>query len=134
MAQIRHSEDQPFGLRLPSPLSLSPVPRQSLHMNFRSLYSHGFARVAACTTRTHLADPKRNAEAVLAMARECDAQGTALAVFPELTLSGYSIEDLLLQDALLDAVEQAIGAVLAGSAGLNPMLVIGAPLRHAGRV
>ena len=57
-------------------------------MNFRSLYAHGFARVAACTTRTHLADPQRNAEAVLAMARECDAQGAALAVFPELTLSG----------------------------------------------
>jgi NAD+ synthase (glutamine-hydrolysing) len=103
-------------------------------MNFRSLYSHGFARVAACTTRTHLADPQRNAEAVLAMARECDAQGVALAVFPELTLSGYSIEDLLLQDALLDAVEQAIGTVLAGSKQLTPILVIGAPLRHAGRV
>ncbi len=103
-------------------------------MNFRSLYSHGFARVAACTTRTHLADPQRNAEAVLAMARECDAQGVALAVFSELTLSGYSIEDLLLQDALLDAVERAIGTVLAGSADLSPMLVIGAPLRHAGRV
>ena len=103
-------------------------------MNFRSLYAHGFARVAACTTRTHLADPQRNAEAVLAMARDCDAQGVALAVFPELTLSGYSIEDLLLQDAVLDAVEQAIGAVMAGSAGLGTMLVIGAPLRHAGRV
>ncbi len=103
-------------------------------MNFRSLYAHGFARVAACTTRTHLADPQRNAEAVLAMARECDAQGAALAVFPELTLSGYSIEDLLLQDTLLDAVEQAIGAVVTGTAGLGTMVVIGAPLRHAGRV
>ncbi len=103
-------------------------------MNFRSLYDHGFARVAACTTRTHLADPARNAEAVLAMARDCDAAGVALAVFPELTLSGYSIEDLLLQDTLLDAAEQAIATVLAGSAGLAPVLVIGAPLRHAGRV
>ena len=103
-------------------------------MNFRSLYDHGFARVAACTTRTHLADPQRNAEGVLAMARECDVQGVALAVFPELTLSGYSIEDLLLQDAVLDAVEHSIGTVLAGSAGLATMLVLGAPLRHAGRV
>jgi len=103
-------------------------------MNFRSLYDHGFARVAACTTRTHLADPQRNGEAVLAMARECDAQGVALAVFPELTLSGYSIEDLLLQDAVLDAVEHSIGTLLAGSAGLATMLVVGAPLRHAGRV
>jgi NAD+ synthase (glutamine-hydrolysing) len=103
-------------------------------MTFRSPYSHGFARVAACTTRTHLADPARNAQAVLDMARACHGQGAALAIFPELTLSGYSIEDLLLQDALLDAVETAIAAVLAGAADLAPVLVVGAPLRHAGRL
>ena len=39
---------------------------------------------------------------------------SALAVFPELTLSGYSIEDILLQDALLDAVEDALLDVVAG--------------------
>jgi NAD+ synthase (glutamine-hydrolysing) len=103
-------------------------------MNFRSLYTHGFARVAACTTRTHLADPPRNAAAVLAMARDCAAEGAALAVFAELALSGYSIEDLLLQDAMLDAVEASVATVLEGSAGLATVLVVGAPLRHAGRV
>ena len=103
-------------------------------MPFHSLYSHGFARVAACTHRTALADPARNAEAVLAMAADLDAQGVALAIFPELALSGYSIEDLLLQDVLLDAVEQAVATVLAQSAGLGAILVVGAPLRHAGRL
>jgi NAD+ synthase (glutamine-hydrolysing) len=103
-------------------------------MPFQSLYTHGFARVAACTHRTALADPARNAEAVLAMAADLDREGTALAVFPELALSGYSIEDLLLQDVLLDAVETAVGTLLAGSATLAPVLVVGAPLRHAGRV
>ena len=51
-------------------------------MNFRSLYAHGFARVAACTTVTALADPAANAAAVLALARGCAAPGGALAVFP----------------------------------------------------
>ena len=103
-------------------------------MNFHSLYAHGFARVASCSIRTTLADPAANADAVLAMARECAAQGAALAVFPELTLSGYSIEDLLLQDALLDEVEQAIAHLLDQSAGLGAILVVGAPLRHAQRL
>jgi NAD+ synthase (glutamine-hydrolysing) len=102
--------------------------------NFRSLYAHGFARVAACTIRTNLADPARNAEAVLAIAKDCAAVGVSLAVFPELTLSGYSIEDLLLQDVLLDAVEQAITALLLQCAAIPTVLVIGAPLRHAQRV
>ncbi len=103
-------------------------------MGFTSLYRHGFARVAACTQRTALADPPANAEAVLRQARACHSDGVAVAVFPELTLSGYSIEDLLLQDPLLDAVETALGTVVAGSVDLLPVLVVGAPLRHRNRV
>ena len=49
-------------------------------------------------------------------------------------LSGYSIEDILLQDALLDAVETALGRVVAASADLTPVLLVGAPLRHRHRM
>ncbi|MEU5026045.1 NAD(+) synthase [Streptomyces milbemycinicus] len=103
-------------------------------MNFRSIYQHGFARVAACTGRTVIADPHANAEAVLRQGRRCAREGVAVVVFPELCLSGYSIEDLLLQDALLDQVEAALRAVVAGSADLLTVLVVGAPLRHRNRV
>ncbi|WP_432829139.1 NAD(+) synthase [Dactylosporangium sp. CA-092794] len=103
-------------------------------MNYRSIYAHGFARVAACTGRTAIADPPANAEAVLRQARECAREGAVLAIFPELGLSGYSIEDLLLQDAVLDGVEDALAQVVAGSADLLPVIVLGAPLRHRGRV
>src|SRR5918911_348116 len=103
-------------------------------MTFRSIYRHGFARVAACTVRTALADPAANAEAVLRNAREAHERGAALVVFPELILSGYSIEDLLLQDALLDAVERAVADIVAQSKELLPLLLVGAPLRHLNRV
>ena len=103
-------------------------------MDFHSAYRHGFVRVAACTHHTTLADPAANAESVLRMARDCHDDGVALAVFPELTLSGYSIEDILLQDGLLDAVEVALADVVAASADLLPVLVVGAPLRHRHRV
>ena len=103
-------------------------------MGFTSLYTHGFARVAACTQRTALADPPANAAAVLRQARACHEDGVAVSVFPELTLSGYSIEDLLLQDPLLDAVETALQTVVEGSRDLLPVLVVGAPLRHRNRV
>jgi NAD+ synthase (glutamine-hydrolysing) len=103
-------------------------------MNFRSIYRHGLARVAACTVGCTIADPAANLGAILEAARACDAEGAALAVFPELALSGYAIEDLLLQDALLDAVERAAGALAAATAELQPVLVVGAPLRHKDRV
>jgi len=103
-------------------------------VDFYSAYRHDYVRVAACTHHTTLADPSANAESVLGLARECHDDGVALAVFPELTLSGYSIEDVVLQDTLLDAVEAAVDQVVAASADLLPVLVIGAPLRHRNRV
>ena len=103
-------------------------------MDFYSAYGQGFVRVAACTHRTALADPAANAESVLRIARECHDDSVALAVFPELTLSGYSIEDILLQDTLLDAVEDALLDVVVASEELLPVLVIGAPLRYAHRI
>ncbi|GAA2484183.1 NAD(+) synthase [Winogradskya humida] len=103
-------------------------------MNMRSIYQHGFARVAACTGHTALADPPVNAAAVLQQARRCADEGVAVAVFPELTLSGYSIEDLLLQDVLLDDVETALQTVVAGTSDLLSVLVVGAPLRHRNRI
>ncbi len=103
-------------------------------MSFRSIYRHGFARVAACTVRAALADPQANVEAVLHAARHCHDRGAAVAVFPELALSAYAIDDLRLQDALLDAVEQAAARLVAESRALSPLLFVGAPLRHQGRV
>ena len=60
-------------------------------MDFHNIYEHGFARVAACTERITIADPEANAEALLRQARACDEEGVAVALFPELCLTGYSI-------------------------------------------
>ncbi len=103
-------------------------------MSFRALYRHGFARVAACTVPAALADPAANAEAILHAARECHDRGAALAVFPELALSAYAIDDLRLADTLLDAVEAAADRLIEASRDLLPLLLVGAPLRHQGRV
>src|SRR5580692_7292862 len=102
-------------------------------MDFYNSYSQGFVRVAACTHHTTLGDPAANAASVLGLAGECHDDGVAVAVFPELTLSGYSIEDIVLQDLLLDDVEAALADVVANSADLLPVLVVGAPLRYRQR-
>ncbi len=103
-------------------------------MDFYNSYSQGFVRVAACTHHTTIGDPAANAASVLRVARECHDDGVALAVFPELTLSGYSIEDIVLQDLLLDDVEAAVAEIVASSTDLLPVLVVGAPLRHRHRI
>ncbi len=106
-------------------------------MEFRSIYDQGFARVAAVTVPSHPGEPARNAEEILGAARQCDARGAAVAVFPELSVSGYAIDDLLLQDVLLDEVEAALDRIRRATAdgdGLLPLLVVGAPIRHDHRL
>lgn len=103
-------------------------------MDFYNAYSQGFVRVAACTHHTAIADPAANAESVLRLARACHDDGVAMAVFPELTLSGYSIEDIVMQDLLLDDVSSAVESIVAASTDLLPVLVVGAPLRYRQRI
>ncbi|MBS2938554.1 NAD(+) synthase [Nocardioides sp. J2M5] len=103
-------------------------------MDFYSAYAQGFARVAAVTLPVHLADPAANAAAVIEQARACHDEHVAVAVFPELCLTGYSVDDLFLQDALLASVEEAIAEIVAASADLMSVLVIGAPLVQGNRV
>ncbi|MFT4109135.1 NAD(+) synthase [Propionicimonas sp.] len=103
-------------------------------MDFYNLYEHGFARVAACTLPIAMVQPRANAQAVLAQARECADAGACLAVFPELTLSGYSIEDLLLQDTLIEAVQDALAWLVPQTADLGCVVVVGAPLVSLNRL
>jgi NAD+ synthase (glutamine-hydrolysing) len=101
---------------------------------FYSLYAQGMARVAACTPRANIADPAANAAAHIALARQAHEAGAAVALFPELSLSAYAIDDLHMQAALLGAVETAIGEVVEASRKLLPVIVVGAPLRRGGRL
>ena len=98
-----------------------------------SIYDHGFVRVAAVTLPVALADPATNAQRHLEQLRELDEQQVGVAVFPELSLTGYSLEDLVMQEPLLDAAEQALATVVEASRDLMPLIVVGAPLRAADR-
>jgi NAD+ synthase (glutamine-hydrolysing) len=102
--------------------------------DFYSLYSHGFLRVGAAVPQVVVADPKSNVAETLKLARQAHDRHAALVVFPELGLSAYAIDDLLLQDALLEAVEAALAEVVEASKALRPVQIVGAPLRDRGRL
>lgn len=101
---------------------------------FHSLHSHGLLRVGACTPPAHVGDPAAGARAAIELARQGHEAGVDLLVFPELNLTSYAIDDLHLQDALCDATEAALAAVVEASADLRPVLLLGAALRRNGRL
>ena len=94
---------------------------------FHSLYSHGFVRIAAAVPNVRIADPAFNAQRTAELARAASDQNAAVVVFPELGLSGYAIDDLLHQQSLTDAVLEAIRTLVAESAALEPVIVVGGP-------
>jgi NAD+ synthase (glutamine-hydrolysing) len=101
---------------------------------FFSPYRHGFVRLAACVPQVAIAEPARNADQTLDLVAAADKAGVALMVFPELNLSAYAIDDLLFQDAVLDAVAAQVDRLIAASTQMSPVFVVGAPLRARGRL
>jgi NAD+ synthase (glutamine-hydrolysing) len=101
---------------------------------FYSHHRQGFVRVAACTPRIHIGDPQGNARETLALMRDGEKRSVDLMVFPELGLSAYAIDDLLLQEALLDGVEAALAALVEASRALRTVCIVGAPVRRNQRL
>ncbi|MXV45100.1 NAD(+) synthase [Saccharibacter sp. 17.LH.SD] len=98
--------------------------------SFRCLYRQGFARVAACTVSVSLAEPMVNANAILQTWRKCAEQGVAIAVFPELGITGYSLDDLRFQQLVLDEAERALRYLIDASHDVMTVAVVGLPLRR----
>ena len=101
---------------------------------FFSIHRQGMIRAGVCTPVTTVGDPAANARAAIALAQQGDAQGADLLVFPELNVTSYAIDDLHLQEALLDRVEVELAGIVAASADMKPVLLVGAALRRNGRL
>jgi NAD+ synthase (glutamine-hydrolysing) len=95
---------------------------------FFSIYSQGFIRAGVCIPALRVADPLFNLERTLELARQASAASVAIALYPELGISAYSNEDLFHQDALLQAVKDALARLKKASESLVPVLIVGAPL------
>lgn len=79
-------------------------------------------------------DVAGNVARIRAARAQAAADGAQLVVFPELVVSGYPPEDLVLKSAFLDAIEQAVEDLAADTADTGPAILVGAPWRVAGRL
>jgi NAD+ synthase (glutamine-hydrolysing) len=101
---------------------------------FYSIHRQGMIRAGLCTPAVVVGDPAANARAAIALARQGDEQGADLLVYPELNVTSYAIDDLHLQDTICAATEAGLAAIVAASAELRPVLLVGAALRRNGRL
>ncbi|HEX8626271.1 MAG TPA: NAD(+) synthase [Allosphingosinicella sp.] len=101
---------------------------------FEAIHRHGFVRVSAASPTGSSGEVGFNVDQAIALAEEADRRGCDLVVYPELNISSYAVDDLFLQEAFLDAVEDGIARFRDSAAKLGPVFVIGAPLRRNGRL
>jgi NAD+ synthase (glutamine-hydrolysing) len=101
---------------------------------FHSIHSHGLVRVGACTPHASAGDIAANVASHIELAQEGDAGGADLLLFPELSITSYAIDDLHLQDAVQRATLEGLAALIAASAKLSPVLIVGAALARNGRL
>ncbi len=72
-------------------------------------------RVGACQLNTVVGDLDGNVERIVEALDRAEQMGCDIAVFPELAVSGYPPEDLILKSAFVDDVQAALGRVAAAS-------------------
>ena len=95
---------------------------------------HGFVKAAAATPVIRVADPAYNAGAVCGCLEKCFREGAKLIVLPELCLTGYTCNDLFLQERLLDAAAEALRTVAAHTKGHDALVFVGLPLEKDGKL
>ncbi len=96
--------------------------------------SLGFVRVAVITPDVRVADVAHNTQATLAALEDAAARGCALALFPELGVTGYSCADLFYQSLLRAQARAALATLAAATGRLGIAAVVGLPIETAGRL
>lgn len=94
----------------------------------------GFVKAAAVTPKIKVADTKYNAELILDMMKESTRQGAKIVVFPELCLTGYTCQDLFLQERLLQGAKDALMKLVKESASLDAIFFVGLPYEILGKL
>ncbi|MBO9356158.1 NAD+ synthase [Bordetella petrii] len=93
------------------------------------------ARVAIAQINAYVGDIKGNAARVLQAARAAHAEGADVLVTPELVLTGYPPEDLLLRPHFVESQEAALNQLRQDTAGLAGLhVLVGHVLARGGRL
>lgn len=94
----------------------------------------GFVRVAAVVPRVKVADVNANVAEICRLAEEAERQEVSIAVYPELSVTGYTCADLFGQQLLIGKAEEGIKQLKSFSRGKKLTMVVGVPVRVAGNL
>ncbi len=94
----------------------------------------GFIRVAAASPKIKVGDVDYNVLQTVSLARKAAAKDTAVIVFPELGITGYTCGDLFEQKALLDKAKIGLFDLAEQTSDLNTVIIAGLPYELGGKL
>ncbi len=89
---------------------------------------HGFVKVAAAVPATKVADVMYNVQEIERLITMADAEHAEVVVFPELSITGYSCQDLFRERLLLDKAEEGLLRLIDFTRKLDVISVVGMPI------
>ena len=90
--------------------------------------NYGFIKVASAVPSVKVADCKYNVEQIEQQIILAEGQGVEIIVFPELSVTGYTCQDLFRQNLLLETTESAMLMLLDFTRQLNIISIVGLPI------
>lgn len=94
----------------------------------------GYYRVAAAVNKTVVGNPVKNAEEVLTLIFQAHQKEVSVIVFPELTLTGYTASDLLLNQTLIASQNESLVYILKNINTINTIAIVGMAVLDADRL
>ena len=93
---------------------------------------YGFVKVAAAVPAVKVADVDYNVEEIEKLMTLADSEHVELLCFPELSLTGYTCQDLFKEQLLLNKAEEGLLRLLEFSRQLDVITVVGLPVQTGG--
>ena len=95
---------------------------------------YGLFRVATAIPTVRVADVEYNLKQHIDLIHQAHESGVQLAVFPELSVTGYTCADLFHHQPLLDAAREALIHLAEATRGIDMAVVVGAPIAYGNRL
>ena len=94
----------------------------------------GFVKVAAVTPKIKVADPVYNTGQIEKLIKETASNGAKVIVFPELSISGYTCNDLFLQKILIKRCKESLKEIVDFSKDYDALIFVGLPYERNGKL
>ena len=96
--------------------------------------NNGFLRVASVVSKVNVADVKYNVANIISMCDNLNEKKVQVAVFPEMSVTGYTCGDLFHTETLLQGAQDGLKEIAKASEKWTMLFFVGAPIKYNNRL